>query len=182
LFDQALQRFGPRPTLIEWDTDIPTLAVLLGEAARAGRVRGPSRRADRPDLVAAIAGDPRTALQRLQLHRHHVVRSIAAAVAATFPTVAAVVGEDLVSLLAREFVPGTSLEDPGRIAGTSPIESAWPLDLIWQVSQPGTSIDKVDLGAGPVCLLVFRRREDAAFAVPGRMLGLARPLRRKLLL
>lgn len=37
LFDQALQRFGPRPTLIEWDTDIPPVAVLLGEAARAER-------------------------------------------------------------------------------------------------------------------------------------------------
>ena len=37
LFDQVLQRFGPRPTLVEWDTDIPPLAVLLDEAARAGR-------------------------------------------------------------------------------------------------------------------------------------------------
>jgi len=37
LFDQILQRFGPRPTLIEWDTDIPPLAVLLDEAARADR-------------------------------------------------------------------------------------------------------------------------------------------------
>jgi uncharacterized protein (UPF0276 family) len=37
LFDAALQRFGPRPTLIEWDTDIPPLAVLLDEAARADR-------------------------------------------------------------------------------------------------------------------------------------------------
>jgi uncharacterized protein (UPF0276 family) len=37
LFDQALQRFGPRPTLIEWDADIPPLPVLLDEAARADR-------------------------------------------------------------------------------------------------------------------------------------------------
>jgi uncharacterized protein (UPF0276 family) len=35
LFDAVLQRFGPRPTLIEWDTDIPPLAVLVGEAAHA---------------------------------------------------------------------------------------------------------------------------------------------------
>ena len=35
LYDHALQRFGPVPTLIVWDTDIPPLAVLLGEAARA---------------------------------------------------------------------------------------------------------------------------------------------------
>ena len=31
----ALRHFGPRPTLIEWDTDIPALPVLLGEAAKA---------------------------------------------------------------------------------------------------------------------------------------------------
>jgi uncharacterized protein len=35
LYQQALQRFGQVPTLIEWDTDIPTLDVLLAEAARA---------------------------------------------------------------------------------------------------------------------------------------------------
>jgi uncharacterized protein (UPF0276 family) len=37
LFDDALRRFGPHPTLIEWDTDVPTLSVLLGEADRARR-------------------------------------------------------------------------------------------------------------------------------------------------
>jgi uncharacterized protein len=37
LFDEVLHRFGPRPTLIEWDTDIPPLAVLLDEAAHAER-------------------------------------------------------------------------------------------------------------------------------------------------
>jgi uncharacterized protein (UPF0276 family) len=35
LYDAALARFGPVPTLIEWDTDIPPLAVLLEEAAKA---------------------------------------------------------------------------------------------------------------------------------------------------
>jgi hypothetical protein len=35
LFAEALRRFGRRPTLVEWDTDIPDLAVLLDEAARA---------------------------------------------------------------------------------------------------------------------------------------------------
>jgi hypothetical protein len=36
LYREALLRFGPVPTLIEWDTDIPALAVLLEEAATAG--------------------------------------------------------------------------------------------------------------------------------------------------
>jgi uncharacterized protein (UPF0276 family) len=35
LYEAALERFGPVPTLIEWDTDIPPLAVLLDEAAKA---------------------------------------------------------------------------------------------------------------------------------------------------
>lgn len=35
LYEAALRHFGPRPTLIEWDTDIPALPVLLGEAAKA---------------------------------------------------------------------------------------------------------------------------------------------------
>ncbi len=32
LYEAALARIGPRPTLIEWDTDIPALDVLLDEA------------------------------------------------------------------------------------------------------------------------------------------------------
>jgi uncharacterized protein (UPF0276 family) len=35
LYEVALQHIGPRPTLIEWDSDIPALSVLLGEAAKA---------------------------------------------------------------------------------------------------------------------------------------------------
>jgi uncharacterized protein (UPF0276 family) len=35
LYQQALQRFGQVPTLIEWDADIPLLDVLLGEATHA---------------------------------------------------------------------------------------------------------------------------------------------------
>ena len=35
LYQHAIQRFGNTPTLIEWDTDIPALDVLLAEAAMA---------------------------------------------------------------------------------------------------------------------------------------------------
>ena len=35
LFAEALARFGPVPTLLEWDTNVPPLSVLLDEAARA---------------------------------------------------------------------------------------------------------------------------------------------------
>lgn len=37
LYETALQHIGPRPTLIEWDTDIPALTVLMEEAAHAQR-------------------------------------------------------------------------------------------------------------------------------------------------
>lgn len=38
LYAYAIQRFGPRPTLIEWDNDIPSLAVLLGQALQADAI------------------------------------------------------------------------------------------------------------------------------------------------
>ena len=40
LYQDAIARFGPVPTLIEWDTDIPELARLLGEAATANAILG----------------------------------------------------------------------------------------------------------------------------------------------
>jgi len=36
LYDAALARLGPVPTLIEWDSAIPALAVLVDEAIKAG--------------------------------------------------------------------------------------------------------------------------------------------------
>jgi uncharacterized protein (UPF0276 family) len=47
LYDAALARFGPVPTLIEWDTDVPPLEVLLQEAAMA------QARMDRLHVLAA---------------------------------------------------------------------------------------------------------------------------------
>jgi uncharacterized protein (UPF0276 family) len=39
LYRLALARFGPLPTLIEWDTHIPALSRLVAEAARAQAVQ-----------------------------------------------------------------------------------------------------------------------------------------------
>jgi uncharacterized protein (UPF0276 family) len=47
LYRRAIARFGPRPTLIEWDTDIPPFATLLREAATAQSIL------DAPDALAA---------------------------------------------------------------------------------------------------------------------------------
>jgi uncharacterized protein len=35
LFAHAVERFGPRPTLVEWDADLPPLAMLAAEAGHA---------------------------------------------------------------------------------------------------------------------------------------------------
>lgn len=38
LYRQTVRRIGPRPTLIEWDTNVPDLPVLLSEAGRADAI------------------------------------------------------------------------------------------------------------------------------------------------
>jgi uncharacterized protein (UPF0276 family) len=43
LYRAALRRFGDVPTLIEWDTDIPALEVLMAEAAKAEALRADAR-------------------------------------------------------------------------------------------------------------------------------------------
>jgi uncharacterized protein (UPF0276 family) len=39
LFERAVRRFGPVPTLIEWDSNIPSLSELVDEARKADRFR-----------------------------------------------------------------------------------------------------------------------------------------------
>ena len=41
LYEQTIRRAGPRPTLIEWDADIPEWPVLEAEAARAEAILAP---------------------------------------------------------------------------------------------------------------------------------------------
>lgn len=69
LYQAALARFGRQPTLIEWDTDIPALEVLLGEARKAAHIMGdaapaPSIERELPSAAPAFAGAP--ALDGLQ--------------------------------------------------------------------------------------------------------------------
>lgn len=54
LYEQALQRFGPVPTLIEWDADLPPLATLLGEARHADRLLA-AHRTEHDDVRLARA-------------------------------------------------------------------------------------------------------------------------------
>ncbi len=46
LFDEIVRRYGPRPTLVEWDTDLPALDVLLDEAGRAAQALDVNAEAD----------------------------------------------------------------------------------------------------------------------------------------
>jgi uncharacterized protein (UPF0276 family) len=53
LYAHAVRRFGPLPTLIEWDNDIPTFATLLGEAEKAAAA---AASAGKPERRHAVAG------------------------------------------------------------------------------------------------------------------------------
>jgi uncharacterized protein (UPF0276 family) len=53
LYAHALRRFGARPTLIEWDNEIPPFAALLAEAEQADFVR---ERILHPEAARAAAG------------------------------------------------------------------------------------------------------------------------------
>ena len=55
VFRHAAQRLGPRPTLIEWDTGLPALAVLLDEAALADAVWADAVSADAVPAEAVSA-------------------------------------------------------------------------------------------------------------------------------
>jgi uncharacterized protein (UPF0276 family) len=52
LYAEAVDRFGRVPTLIEWDTDIPALHVLLAQARSADEILD-RRPDDRPRAIAA---------------------------------------------------------------------------------------------------------------------------------
>jgi len=52
LYEQAVATFGPVPALVEWDTNLPELAILLGEAAEADRILCALERGDRGAAAA----------------------------------------------------------------------------------------------------------------------------------
>jgi uncharacterized protein (UPF0276 family) len=52
LYAHAMRRFGPKPTLIEWDNDIPDFATLLSEAEKADAVAVANMAEDRKYAIA----------------------------------------------------------------------------------------------------------------------------------
>jgi hypothetical protein len=76
------------------------LALRDLQAAFAAHLAG----AERPDLGAEVVGDTIPAAARLRVYRHHVLESLGSALAATFPTVRALVGADFFRGLAYAFI------------------------------------------------------------------------------
>ncbi len=124
LYRKALRRFGPVSTLIEWDTDIPALEVLLQEARQARRIAGQEqRRNDAEKLMVAqqtfanalfdaktdvlalplFKGDAQRAQQRLALYRGNLSGGWDKTLSSTYPVLKALVGDEFFAALARAY-------------------------------------------------------------------------------
>jgi uncharacterized protein (UPF0276 family) len=138
LYAAALRRFGPVSTLIEWDTDIPALEVLLEEARQARKVaagvthvastdaervqdiRPPVEAAlladtqqvfssalfdvrNEPRALALVKGDDQLAEQRMALYRGNLTATWEKTLAAAYPVLQQLVGEEFFGGLARAY-------------------------------------------------------------------------------
>jgi uncharacterized protein (UPF0276 family) len=134
LYEAALARFGAIPTLIEWDTDIPALEVLQGEADKAQALMATANRPHvsfgvRPqkgheaatsagalaegqqmfaDALFAAEHEPAVAArlshaERFALYRGNLSATWAKALAAAYPVIKQLVGEEFFDALAREY-------------------------------------------------------------------------------
>ncbi len=144
LYRAALSRFGRVPTLIEWDTDIPELDVLLQEAAKADRIAqdyspaagaGVPRHAAAPaSSVDALAARQQAfgaalldgslaqetlqavkgaaAAERLGIYRGNLGANWDKALAAAYPVLRQLVGEDFFGGLARAYGKAFAATDP----------------------------------------------------------------------
>jgi uncharacterized protein len=142
LYEAALARLGSVPTLIEWDTNIPALEVLLGEADKAAAIAARFK----PVQVARPAGAPapaaagaslaaqqqafsdalfdaraeapllalckESAAGRFALYRGNLTVTWDKVLSAAFPVVRELVGEEFFSALARAHGMATPSQDP----------------------------------------------------------------------
>ena len=150
LYAAALERFGAVPTLIEWDTDVPALEVLLGEAAKAracaGQVRCKHGARSTIAWVGAGASAPRLAVAapceqsgelqanfaaalfdgaredaiaadisapgRIALYRGNLTATWDKVLAAAFPVIGQLVGQEFFSALARAYGKAHPSDNP----------------------------------------------------------------------
>jgi uncharacterized protein (UPF0276 family) len=150
LYRAALGRFGRMPTLIEWDTEIPALEVLLGEAAEADRIARGFDESEKSVLTCPHVSSARQAgplaqdeslaarqsmigeglldgasdgaavalissdapAQRLGIYRGNLFANWAKGLAAAYPVVQQLVGDDFFSGLARAYGKAYPSQDP----------------------------------------------------------------------
>jgi hypothetical protein len=151
LYQAALRRFGTLPTLIEWDTDLPALEILLDQAeqaraaaaevagerggsaalrfdAPAGRAAAPAPpaaptlAAEQHDFAAALF-DPALAPaalarfkgahagQRFALYRGNLGATWSKTLAAAYPVLRALVGEEFFDALGQAYGRARPSED-----------------------------------------------------------------------
>jgi hypothetical protein len=140
LYRAALARFGAVPTLVEWDTDLPPLAVLLDEAARADAIAAVAGQGAGSDLILTVDAAPRVDLDAIQqafgtalfdaasdtalapllkgdAHRVGIYRGNLAAhwtraLASAYPVLRRLVGDDFFDALAGMFGRAHPARDP----------------------------------------------------------------------
>jgi hypothetical protein len=124
LYETAVRRFGPVSTLIEWDTDLPALDVLLAEAQRAREVAARAQQTTEtirladiqlafsnalfdaqtgPQALSLFKDDAPLAEQRLSLYRGNLSSAWDKTLRAAYPVLHALVGDDFFNGLARAY-------------------------------------------------------------------------------
>jgi hypothetical protein len=140
LYRAALERFGQVPSLVEWDTDLPALDLLLAEAGKARAIAQHFRVADQaagPAIAAAAAedgppglagqqerfaralADPgisppalRGAPARLAVYRGNLAAHWRRALANAYPVIEQLVGDEFFGGLARAYGQAHPSQDP----------------------------------------------------------------------
>ncbi|MES2323380.1 MAG: DUF692 family multinuclear iron-containing protein [Pseudomonadota bacterium] len=138
LYRLALARFGKLPTLIEWDTDVPDLKVLLGEARKAASMAAgatvlPAMQATPQRAPAATAAcdwqqqfsdalfdsgaEPAiaaqiTSAQRFPLYRGNLTATWEKTLSAAYPVIRKLVGEEFFGGLTRAYGMAHPSDDP----------------------------------------------------------------------
>ena len=124
LYERALQRFGNVSTLIEWDTDLPALDVLLEEAKRAQNLVDKVQQHAATERLAVVQqsfsnalfdaktevlalplfkGNAGLAEQRLALYRGNLTAGWDKTLAAAYPVLRQLVGDEFFTALARAY-------------------------------------------------------------------------------
>jgi uncharacterized protein (UPF0276 family) len=100
LYAHALRRIGPRPTLIEWDNELPPFATLLAEAGRADRLAADVGNEEQLGGVAKPS-------QRFAIYQRHHRQSLMRHLLGRFPTLEWLIGSGPAAELAQAFLEAT---------------------------------------------------------------------------